>query len=104
MQEMALAPAVLSDCGWAGGVNQDTAATPSLPASKHKEEGRALGRLGGLPRASLTWHGELGEVWQGVGEGNGAPTTGAGHAAGEGRGRLAVDGGIIGEAVGAVTS
>lgn len=47
MQEMALAPAVLSDCGWAGGVNQDTAATPSLPASKHKEEGRALGRLGG---------------------------------------------------------
>lgn len=85
-QEMAPAPAVPLVCGWTGGVNQDMAAIPFLMASK-EEEGRAFSRGRGTqrpPKASLTWHGELGEVWQSVGEGDDAPTAGAGHATGEG--------------------
>lgn len=54
--------------------------------------------------ASLTWHGKLGEIRQGVGESHGAAAAGAGHAAGERRGGFAVDSGVVGQAVGALPS
>lgn len=46
----------------------------------------------------LTWHGVLGEVGQSVGEGDSAAPAGTGHAAGDRRRHLPVDGGIVGEA------
>lgn len=51
-----------------------------------------------------TWHGVLGEVRQGVREGDSAAPAGTGHATGDRRGRhLPIDGGIVGEAAHSVS-